>query len=88
MRLSPPELSYLYTSLTSSPPIRPDSRSLTKYRPYSIQTNFLSTANGSARITWGTGQQGGDILIVLKAQIGDAIPLSSDVYGGKIQFDM
>ena len=88
MRLSPPELSYLYTSLTSSPPLRTDLRSLTTYRPYSIQTNFLSTANGSTRITWGTGQQGGDIIIVLKAQIGDAVTLLPNVYGGKIEFDM
>lgn len=88
MRLSPPELSYLYTSLTSSPPLRQDSRSLTDYRPYSIQTDFLATANGSARLSWGTGRQGGDVLVVVKAQIGDAVQLSDGIYGGKVSIDV
>jgi exosome complex RNA-binding protein Rrp42 (RNase PH superfamily) len=88
MRLSPPELSYLYTSLTSNPPIRPDLRSLTQYRPYSIQTDFLPTANGSARITWGAGQEGGDVLVVIKAQIEPAVEMSKGVYSGKLSVDM
>src|SRR5579862_1424116 len=88
MRLSPPELSYLYTSLTSSPPLRPDSRSLTDYRSYSIQTDFIATANGSVRLTWGTGQQGGDVLVVVKAQIGEAAELSKDVCAGKVFIDV
>jgi exosome complex RNA-binding protein Rrp42 (RNase PH superfamily) len=88
MRLSPPELSYLYTSLTSTPPLRPDLRSLTQYRPSSIQTDFLSTANGSARLTWGTGRQGGDVLVVIKAQINDSIELSAGIHGGKVSVDM
>ena len=66
MRLSPAELSYLFTSLTSSPPLRPDARSTTQYRPYSIQANFLASANASVRLTWGSQ---GDILVVAKAQI-------------------
>ena len=88
MRLSPPELSYLYTSLTSSPPLRPDSRSLTQYRPYTIQTSILSTANGSARITWGTGLQGGDVIVVIKAQIGDSVELREGIQGGKVFVDV
>lgn len=88
MRLSPPELSYLYTSLTSGPPLRPDSRSLTQYRPYSIQTDFLSTANGSSRVTWGTGRDGGDVLVVIKAQIEDAVEFSRGIYGGQVTVDM
>jgi exosome complex component RRP42 len=88
MRLSPPELSYLYTSLTSTPPLRPDLRTVTQYRPYSIQTDFLSTANGSARITWGTGREGGDVLVVVKAQINNAVELSNGVYGGQVSVDM
>ena len=90
MRLSPPELSFLYTSLTSDPPLRPDLRSLTQLRPLSVQTDVLSTANGSARVTWGAASpgQGGDILVVVKAQIEDAIQLSSGVYGGQISIDM
>jgi exosome complex RNA-binding protein Rrp42 (RNase PH superfamily) len=88
MRLSPPKLSYLYASLTSTPPLRPDLRPLTQYRPYSIQTDFLSTANGSARLTWGTGRQGGDVLVVIKSQINDSIELSSGIRGGKVSVDM
>jgi len=88
MRLSPPELSYLYTSLTSTPPLRPDLRSVTQYRPYSIQTDFLPTANGSARITWGTGRDGGDVLVVIKAQIDAAVEVTKGVYGGKVSVDV
>jgi exosome complex component RRP42 len=88
MRLSPPELSYLYTSLTSEPPLRPDLRSPTQYRPYSIQTDFLSTANGSARVTWGTGRQGGDVLVVVKAQIDKSEEISKGIYGGKVYVDV
>lgn len=88
MRLSPPELSYLYTSLTSSPPLRPDLRSLTQYRPYSIQTDILSTANGSARITWGTDAHGGDVFVVIKAQINDSVELSNGIHGGKVFVDV
>ena len=88
MRLSPPELSYLYTSPTSTTPLRPDLRTVTQYRPYSIQTDFLSTANGSARITWGTGREGGDVLVVVKAQIDNAVEVSNGVYGGQVSVDM
>jgi len=88
MRLSPAELSFLHTSLTSSPPLRPDLRSLTQYRPYSIQTDFLSTANGSARVTWGTGKEGGDVLVVVKAQIDNTIEISKGVFGGQVSVDV
>ena len=88
MRLSPPELSYLYTSLTTSPPLRPDLRTRTQYRPYSIQSDFIVSANGSARVSWGTGRQGGDVIVVIKAQIGDSVPLSNGVYGGKVSIDV
>jgi exosome complex component RRP42 len=88
MRLSPAELSYLHTSLTSSPPLRPDLRSLTQYRPYSILTDFLATANGSARVTWGTGKEGGDVLVVVKAQVDNAVQVSQGVYGGQLSVDV
>jgi exosome complex RNA-binding protein Rrp42 (RNase PH superfamily) len=89
MQLSPPELSYLYSSLTSVPALRNDSRSLTDYRPYAIQTDFIATANGSARLTWGTGRQGGDVLVVVKAQIGDAERVSEEgISGGKVSIEV
>lgn len=84
MRLSPPELSYLYTSLTADPPLRPDLRALTTYRPRSLQTDFLCTANGSARITW----VGGDVLVVVKAQIGQAVELAPGIFGGQVFVDV
>jgi len=84
MRLSPAELSYLYASLTADPPLRPDLRALTTYRPRSLQTDFLCTANGSARITW----MGGDVLVVVKAQIGDAVEVAPSVFGGQVFVDV
>jgi len=84
MRLSPPELSYLYTSLTADPPLRPDLRPATTYRPRSLQTDFLCTANGSARITW----TGGDVLVVVKAQIGEAVELAPGIFGGQVFVDV
>lgn len=50
MILSPAERSYLYDSLTQSPPLRPDSRSEHRYRPLEAKTSFLPGSNGSARI--------------------------------------
>jgi exosome complex RNA-binding protein Rrp42 (RNase PH superfamily) len=84
MRLSPAELSYLHSSLTATPPLRPDLRALTAFRPRSLQTDFLATANGSARITGA----GGDVLVVIKAQIGDAVELAPGLFGGQISVDV
>ena len=84
MRLSPPELSYLHASLTATPPLRPDLRALTAYRPRSLQKDFLATANGSARITWA----GGDVLVVVKAQIGEAVQLAPGIPGGQVFVDV
>jgi exosome complex component RRP42 len=90
MRLSPPELSFLYTSLTSDPPLRPDLRSLNQLRPLSIQTDVLPIANGSARVSWGSSSpgQGGEVLVVVKAQIEDATQASTDVNGGRVSINM
>lgn len=48
--LSPAEHSFLYDSLSSVPPIRPDLRKPFQFRPLEAKTNFLPLSNGLARI--------------------------------------
>jgi exosome complex component RRP42 len=48
--LSPAELDYLHSSLLLTPPIRPDSRRPTQFRPLIAETDILQGTNGSARI--------------------------------------
>jgi exosome complex component RRP42 len=54
---SPAELSYLYTSFSSSPPVRPDSRDSTQFRPLSAETNILPSTNGSAHLSFSDGSE-------------------------------
>ena len=55
--LSPSELSYLHTSLSLTPPIRPDARSPTSFRPLVAETDLLPAANGSARLCFADGTE-------------------------------
>lgn len=55
--LSPAELSYLHTSLSLRPPLRPDSRLPTQFRPLVAETNLLPSANGSARVYFSDGTE-------------------------------
>ncbi|KAK4981072.1 Exosome complex component rrp42 [Elasticomyces elasticus] len=55
--LSPAELSYLHTSLSFDPPIRPDGRTATQFRPLIAETDVLPSANGSARICFADGTE-------------------------------
>lgn len=55
--LSPSELSYLHTSLALIPPIRPDARSPTSFRPLVAETDLLPSANGSARLCFADGTE-------------------------------
>ena len=64
--LSPAELSYLHTSLSSSPPIRPDGRSPTQFRPLIAETDILPSANGSARICFADGTEA---VVGVKAEV-------------------
>lgn len=64
--LSPAELSYLHTSLSQSPPIRPDGRSQTDFRPLTAESDILPTANGSARICFADGTEA---IVGVKAEI-------------------
>lgn len=57
MILSPAERSYLYDSLTETPPLRPDGRKKFQFRPLEAKTAFLPTSNGSARIRMADGSE-------------------------------
>ncbi|KAI6892223.1 hypothetical protein KC334_g13526, partial [Hortaea werneckii] len=64
--LSPAELSYVHTSLTQSPPIRPDGRSPTQFRPLIAESDILPSANGSARICFADGTEA---IVGVKAEV-------------------
>nr|POE47760.1 exosome complex component rrp42 [Quercus suber] len=77
--LSPAELSYLYTSLTQTPPVRPDGRSPTTFRPLVAETDFLPPANGSARICFADGTEA---IVGVKAEVEKSHRLSGA--GGEV----
>ena len=64
--LSPAELSYLHNSLTLTPPIRPDSRLPTQFRPLIAETDILPGTNGSARICFADGTEA---IVGVKAEV-------------------
>lgn len=55
--LSPSELSYIHTSLSLTPPIRPDGRTPSTFRPLTAETNLLPSCNGSARLCYPDGSE-------------------------------
>ena len=64
--LSPAELSYLQTSLSASPPIRPDGRSPTQFRPLVAEADILPSSNGSARVCFSDGTEA---VVGVKAEV-------------------
>ena len=64
--LSPSELSYLHTSLSLTPPIRPDARTPTTFRPLVAETSLLPACNGSARLCFADGTEA---LVGVKAEV-------------------
>lgn len=64
--LSPAELSYLHTSLSLSPPLRPDLRSSTEFRPLRAETDLLPICNGSAHLSLSDGSEA---LVGVKAEV-------------------
>ncbi|KAF4125896.1 exosome complex component RRP42 [Geosmithia morbida] len=64
--LSPAELSYLHSSLSLQPPIRPDGRSSTQFRPLTAETGILPGTNGSARVCFSDGTEA---IVGVKAEI-------------------
>jgi exosome complex component RRP42 len=69
--LSPAELSYLHTSLTLTPPIRPDGRLSTQFRPLIAESNILPGTNGSARICFADGTEA---VVGVKAEVEKSKP--------------
>jgi exosome complex component RRP42 len=55
--LSPAELSYLHSSLSLLPPIRPDGRTPTQFRPLVAESGIIPSANGSARVCFSDGTE-------------------------------
>lgn len=64
--LSPAELAYLHTSLSLTPPIRPDGRTPTQFRPLIAETGILPGTNGSARICFADGTEA---IVGVKAEV-------------------
>lgn len=64
--LSPAELSYLHTSLSLTPPIRPDNRAPSQFRPLIAESNILPGTNGSARICFADGTEA---IVGVKAEV-------------------
>lgn len=64
--LSPAELAYIHASLSLTPPLRPDGRSSTQFRPLSAETGILPGTNGSARICFADGTEA---IVGVKAEV-------------------
>jgi hypothetical protein len=69
--LSPAELSYLHTSLSLIPPIRPDGRTPSQFRPLIAETDILPGTNGSARICFADGTEA---IVGIKAEVEKSRP--------------
>lgn len=63
---SPAELAYLHSTLSLRPPIRPDGRSPTQFRPLTAETGILPGTNGSARVCFADGTEA---IVGVKAEI-------------------
>lgn len=68
MVLSVAEKSYLYDSLVSAPPARPDGRNADQFRPIEIFTDFLPTSDGSSKIV---ASDGTECLVSVKCKVVD-----------------
>ncbi|KAI1855157.1 hypothetical protein JX265_006701 [Neoarthrinium moseri] len=64
--LSPAELAYLHSTLSLTPPIRPDGRTATQFRPLTAETGILPGTNGSARICFADGTEA---IVGVKAEV-------------------
>lgn len=63
---SPAELSFLHSSLSLQPPIRPDGRAPRQFRPLTAETDVLPAVNGSAHLGF---EDGGEALVGVKAEV-------------------
>lgn len=64
--LSPAELAYLHSTLSLTPPIRPDGRRANQFRPLTAETGILPGTNGSARVCFADGTEA---IVGVKAEI-------------------
>ncbi|KAI1817128.1 hypothetical protein GGS20DRAFT_101720 [Poronia punctata] len=64
--LSPAELAYLHSTLSLTPPLRPDGRTATQFRPLTAETGILPGTNGSARICFADGTEA---VVGVKAEV-------------------
>ncbi|EGP91555.1 uncharacterized protein MYCGRDRAFT_34343 [Zymoseptoria tritici IPO323] len=78
--LSPAELSYLHTSLLQNPPIRPDGRSPTDFRPLVAETDILPSTNGSARVCFADGTEA---IVGVKAEVEKSVKRGGTLDGEK-----
>lgn len=69
--LSPAELAYLHASLAHQPPLRPDLRAATQFRPVVAESTVLPTANGSARVCFSDSTEA---LVGVKAEVERSAP--------------
>src|SRR3954465_13529185 len=69
--LSPAELSYLHKSLSHLPPIRPDGRTSTQFRPLIAESDILPGSHGSARICFADGTEA---IVGIKAEVEKSRP--------------
>lgn len=85
MKFSVSELSYLRSSLVSSPPLRPDCRKSGQFRPVELEADFLPFTNGSARVR---AADGSECIVGIKTKVvvrsdGNLIEPSVDITGYK-----
>lgn len=73
--LSPAELDYLHSSLSLRPPIRPDGRTSTQFRPLTAETGILQGTNGSACVNFADGTEA---IVGIKAEIEKTVNSSED----------
>ncbi|KAM0335256.1 hypothetical protein ACHAQA_000300 [Verticillium albo-atrum] len=78
--LSPAELAYLHASLSLTPPIRPDGRTPTQFRPLTAETGILPGTNGSARVCFSDGTEA---IVGIKAEL----EKTTTPYGGSADED-
>ncbi|MCJ1401276.1 hypothetical protein MMC11_004488 [Xylographa trunciseda] len=64
--LSPAELAFLHSNLSLTPPIRPDLRQFSQFRPLIAETDILPGTNGSARICFADGTEA---IVGVKAEV-------------------
>ncbi|KAI0518228.1 hypothetical protein F5B22DRAFT_600369, partial [Xylaria bambusicola] len=71
--LSPAELAYLHSTLSLTPPLRPDGRTATQFRPLTAETGILPGTNGSARICFADGTEA---VVGVKAEVEKTVGMS------------